>query len=115
MMAGIKLYKYIGESSRSLYERGLEHLRDKEEIKPDSHMIKHYFDIHADEELEDMKFGARIVKQTRTAFNRQIGESVAIQSNKDHHLLNSKSEYNRCALPRLTAKLGEVTLSSLKN
>ena len=110
----IKLFKYIGESSRSLYERGLEHLRDKEELKADSHMIKHFFDQHSEEQLEDMKFGARIVKQARTAFNRQIGESVAIQSNKHHHLLNSKSEYNRCALPRLSAKLGEVSLSSLE-
>merc|ERR1711867_184375 len=29
----IKLFKYVGETSRSFYERGLEHLRDKEEIK----------------------------------------------------------------------------------
>ena len=113
-MNNIQLYKYIGESSRSLYERGLEHQRDRDELKADSHMIKHYFDKHAEEDLGDMRFGARILKQARTAFNRQIGESVAIQSSKNHHLLNSKSEYNRCALPRLTAKLGEVTLSSLE-
>ena len=113
-MEAIKLYKYIGESSRSIYERGLEHLRDKEEIKADSHMIKHFFDKHSEEELEDMKFGVRILKQAKTAFTRQIGESVAIQSNKGHYLLNSKSEYNRCALPRLSAKLGEVTIASLE-
>ena len=29
-------------------------------------------------------------------------------------MLNSKSDYNRCALPRLSAKLGEVTLASLE-
>ena len=85
-----------------------------EELKPDSHMVKHYFDQHQEEEIEDMRFGARIVKQARTAFNRQIGESVVIQNSKGHHILNSKSEYNRCALPRLTAKLGEVTLASLE-
>ena len=77
-------------------------------------MIKHYFDKHHEEDLEKMKFGARIIKQARSAFNRQIGECVAIQSNKYHHLLNSKSEYNRCALPRLSAKLGRVTLASLE-
>ena len=113
-MANISLYKYIGESSRSLYERGLEHLRDRDELKADSHMIKHFFDKHSEENLEDMKFGAKILKQAKTAFNRQIGESVAIQSSKDHHLLNSKSEYNRCALPRLTAKLGEVSLKTIE-
>ena len=89
-------------------------MRDRDELKADSHMIKHFFDKHSTEDVEDMRFGAKILKQAKTAFNRQIGESVAIQSSKNHHLLNSKSEYNRCALPRLTAKLGEVTLSSLE-
>ena len=42
----IRQYKYIGESSRSLYERGLEHQRDLSEMKMDSHMLKHFFDKH---------------------------------------------------------------------
>ena len=71
-------------------------------------------DKHKDEEFENMKFGAKIVKQARTAFNRQIGASVVIQSNKDHHLLKRKSKCNHCALPRLTAKVGEVTMASLE-
>ena len=33
---------------------------------------------------------------------------MKIQSCKDsHHILNSKSEYNRCALPRLSLQLGD--------
>ena len=59
--------------------------------------------------MEEMKFGGRIVDKPRTAFNRQISESVTIQRQKKKNIiLNSKSEYNRCALPRLTANLGEV-------
>merc|ERR1712130_120332 len=104
---GIRLHKYIGESSRSIYERGLEHLCDFQELKPDSHMVKHLCEHHLDEGMERMKFGCRIVKQSITAFNRQINESVEIQNNNQHYILNSKSEYNRCALPRLTAKVGE--------
>ena len=34
-------------------------------------------------------------------------ESVLIQESRMHNLLNSKSEYNRCALPRLATKIGE--------
>ena len=50
----------------------------------------------------------RLIKTHRSAFNRQISESVEIQTQKrEHMILNSKSEYNRCALPRLTAKIGE--------
>ena len=40
-----------------------------------------------------------------------MNASVLIQKErKKHHLLNAKAEYNRCALPRLTAKLGEKDL-----
>ena len=75
----IRLFKYVGETSRSFYERALEHQRDLDELKLDSHMMKHYFDKHSTEDVEKMKFGGRIVRQARSAFNRQIGESVEIQ------------------------------------
>ena len=111
----IKKYKYIGETSRSVYERGLEHLRDCEELKKDSHMVKHYFDQHEGEEIEKMEFGMKVLKACRSAFTRQISESVQIQTNKKNHLiLNSRSEYNRCALPRLTAKLGDQTWDKIE-
>ena len=52
----------------------------------------------------------RIIKNTRTAFERQILESVTIQKMRSNNIMNNKAEYNRCALPRLTAKLGEKDL-----
>ena len=52
----------------------------------------------------------RVIKSTRTAFERQIMESVMIQKERHHQIMNNKAEYNRCALPRLTAKLGEKDL-----
>ena len=65
--------------------------------------------------MEEIEFGTRIVQEYRTAFDRQIGESVEINKNREHHyILNSKNEYNRCALPRLTAKIGEVTMDKLE-
>ena len=54
-----------------------------------------------------IKFGIKVVRFTRTSFERQILESVVLQENRDHYLLNSKSEYNRCAIPRLASKMGE--------
>ena len=78
-------------------------------------MLKHYFDKHNKEKLEDMEFGGRIVDKPRSAFNRQISESVTIQHQKQrNHILNSKSEYNRCALPRLTANLGEIPVGRME-
>ena len=48
-----------------------------------------------------------VVRYTRTSFERQILESVCIQQSTHHNLLNSRSEYNRCSLPRLSTKLGD--------
>ena len=71
-------------------------------------MLKHYFEHHSGEKLEEMRFGAMIVKPARTAFNRQVCESVQIQENAaKHEIVNSKSEYNNCTLPRLVTRNGD--------
>ena len=64
--------------------------------------------------MEKLEFGMRVIREARSAFERQIAESVNIQIKKKQNIiLNSKSEYNRCALPRLTAKLGNFSLDEL--
>ena len=92
--------------------RGIEHRNDIAACKTSSHMLRHLLDVHEHEEAEwdNINFGMRIVKNTRTAFKRQIYESVLIQQSRLHYLMNSKSEYNRCAIPRLTTKMGEKDL-----
>ena len=76
-------------------------------MRPRSHMLKHYVNSHMNIKLEEMKFKMRVVKRYRSAFERQIGESIYINSNlrKGFNLLNSKNEYNRCSLPRLGISL----------
>ena len=108
MQADLRLYKYVGETSRSLYERSFEHLTDYENLSTKSHLLKHTVEMHPGEELDNIKFGIRIVKTAKSSFERQIFESVEIQENRHHHLLNSRSEYNRCAVPRLMCKLGDA-------
>ena len=103
----VKLHKYIGESSRSAFERGFEHINDIKQLKPSSHMLRHVLDQHEGESITSIEFGMETVRFTRTSFERQILESVTIQQNTDHFLLNSRSEYNRCSLPRLSTKLGD--------
>ena len=41
---------YVGESSRSLYERAKEHVADREGGKEDSHQLKHWLTSHQDQE-----------------------------------------------------------------
>jgi hypothetical protein len=107
LIKNMKIYKYIGETSRSCYERSQEHQNDMEQLKPSSHFLRHALDQHEGEKLSDVRFGMEIIKNTRTSFERQILESVCIQQNTHHHILNSRSEYNRCSIPRLSTRLGD--------
>ena len=106
-LKGRKIFKYIGESARSVYERSREHLSDMEQLKPCTHLLKHLLDVHEGEERSEIQFGIKVIKYTRSSFERQILESVIIQQERHHHLLNSKAEYNRSAVPRLATKIGE--------
>lgn len=83
--------KYIGETSRSGYERIKEHYKEFENISPRSHMLKHYFESHRNIDRKEMKFSVKVLRTYRSAFERQIGESVIIYFNlkKGVHLLNS--------------------------
>ena len=101
---------YVGETARSTFERSWEHVHDMESLSTKSHLLKHAVDMHPNEELCTLKFGIKVLKYARKAFDRQIFESVAIEENRlHHHLLNSRSEFNRSAVPRLVCKLGDST------
>ena len=75
-------------------------------------MLRHLLAEHEEEEenWDNIEFGMKILKSTRTAFKRQILESVMIRKSRKIYIMNNKADYNRCALPRLTAKLGEKDL-----
>ena len=95
---------YFGETSRSAYERGREHLSDLKEMSVDSHMAKHAVVEHQGDTA--IRFGMKVLKVHMTAFRRQIHEAVKIQRSQKNSILNSKGEYNCCSLPRLTVMVG---------
>ena len=103
----MRLHLYIGETSRSCYERTQEHQNDMQQLKPSSHMLQHVLDQHEGEPIARVRFGVEVIRQTRTSWERQMLESVTIQQSTQHNILNSKSEYNRCSLPRLSTRLGD--------
>ena len=111
-----KTYKYIGESSRSAYERGLEHLKDVKNLDSGSHMLKHIIRHHL-KESEPTEFRMKVISSHYSAFNRQISEAVLIKKNEGKYLLNSKAEYNRCSLPsiRTNEKKSEWELSEMSD
>lgn len=108
---------YIGESNISGYERGVEHQNDVRGCKTSSHMLRHLLAEHEREEesWDSIEFGMKILKATRSAYETQVLESVTIQKERRHHLMNNKAERNSCALPRLKAKVGEVDLEKWRD
>ena len=87
-----KTYRYIGETSRSAYER--EHLADLKDLNPGSNLLKHVIKHHIINPGQ-VEFRMKILTTHFTAFDRQITEAV----NAGSFLLNSKAEYNRSSLP----------------
>ena len=84
----------------SIFERAGEHWTDRLNQKEDSHMIKHWVNDHADMP-EPPKFQFKVVSSFKDALTRQVSEAVRIEL-RGGGVLNSKSEYNRCKIPRLT-------------
>ena len=108
--------KYVGESSRSLYERSKEHREDYKNLSESSHMLKHYLACHKDIKREELEFGVRVRRKYVKAFERQVGEAIAIEQEqlKGTVLLNSKSEFNRCSVPRLTLGTYKDNIEEMK-
>ena len=114
-MKKMKIVKYIGESSRSCFERGWEHLNDMASLKSTSHMLRHLVTCHEDADFSDIQFGMKVAKFTRSSFDRQILEAVLIDQEKDkNNIHNAKAEYNRSSLPKLSASTENETIEKRK-
>ena len=89
---------YVGETSRSLKERSLEHHNDYLKKKEDSHMLKHTTLSHKPDNNNPL-FNQYVVGSYKSSLSRQIAEAVRIQLRGG--TLNSSGVYNRCKLTRL--------------
>ena len=98
-----KVTRYVGETARTLWERNAEHQQDTLNQKTSSHMREHCSQDHPEKlhEVLDL-FQMKRVKQCARALNRQVREALEINMDQSHLLLNSKQEYNRCILPKMT-------------
>ena len=82
--------EYSGEISRTLYQRGQEHLRDLDDKLDESPLWKHCVSQHNSTVQE---FQLKLLSKHKTAFTRQIAESVHISHGKRDMTLNSKAEW----------------------
>ena len=95
---------YCGHSSRSLGERGAEHLDNYRKGKVVSPLLKHHQLCHS-EVVGEVAFRMEVVRRHPSSFSRQCHEIVRLERlsrQGNTELLNSKSEqYQRCSIPRL--------------
>ena len=106
-LRNMKTPVYIGESSRSAYERGYEHLDKLATLSSSSHMLRHMVMEHQNMDMSEVKWGMFVTAFKRTAFERQISEAVKIrQAASSKIVLNSRSEWNQSALPSLVTRIG---------
>ena len=97
---------YFGETFRDAYTKGKEHLSDYNGKTDDSHMMKHLSEEHPECNPCDIRFGMSVVKKHTSSFSRMIMESILIYR-AGANILNSKSEFSRCVVPRLSVMVGE--------
>ena len=57
----VRLFKYVGETSRSANERGKNHLDDTRQISIKSHMLKNFQTSHKDEPPKEKVLRMRIL------------------------------------------------------
>ena len=111
----IRNHVYYGETHRSAFERGFEHLQDLARLSEKSHMLKHMVYHHEGEDFSQVRFGMKVIRFTRSAFERQVGEAVLIQQERARHqIMNSRAEFSNCSLPRLQTRMGESDLKDLE-
>ena len=94
-------YRYIGESSRTMFERAREHWVDASKLKDSSHIARHWAECHPDSKTPPL-FKFTLVKKHRRALARQIHEAVRINERGD---LNDRMEWKINTIDRLGTQL----------
>ena len=81
---------YYGESGRTLYDRGVEHLRAHQGRNPESVLVEHEVEEH-EGRMVDWKMISRGFP--RSNLMRQAREAHLITSNDHKNLLNRRGEW----------------------
>ena len=92
-------YKYIGETARNAYSWDKKHFVGLRNKSKTSCLWEHCRDIHSGEVVNfQMSFLKRYKNESMT---RQIMEALTIENSENDVLLNTKSEWNYIAFPRI--------------
>ena len=108
------VWRYGGETSRSLAERSRDHYQGFLNKSPENHLWKHKILCHPEEEIT---FSMKSDRKHFSSFERMCRETILIESLEEQGgILNSKiSGYNRCTIPRLQVVMGDKVHDEKEN
>ena len=87
-----KKIMYIGESSRSFWDRTREHIQALHSHNNNYAVAKHWTQEHG--ELKDPpRYKFEVLSTHQTAIQRQLSEGLAIEKEDPETLINGKGEY----------------------
>ena len=91
--------RYLGETSRNGFIRGLEHKAALRNRDPNSVLHQHCKEKHKD---RNVPFKMRVTRKFGgDALKRQLTESVLIQEGPTEDILNRRDEWRHISLPRV--------------
>ena len=91
-------YIYVGETARPFRARVREHYKAIYNLKPESFMLQHWFEKHADNIETEPQFRFKIIRNCKDALTRQLSEAIWILEIGN---LNSRSEFGANHLCRM--------------
>ena len=98
---GQKTY-YVGETARTPYDRGIEHLKAISKGNEESPMVEHHLEDHLGTEPS---FKMEILRYPKTTLLRQVSEGVLIDENFKNpaiKVMNRKGEWGQHLPPKLS-------------
>ena len=95
---------YIGETARTPFERGADHLGDLKNWRMSNALVKHLAESHPGRGWDH--FSMKVLNTHRSPMERQIKEGQLISSYKGDEILNQKGEWGQNLPPRLVVEDG---------
>ena len=97
----------MGETARTTFERGGEHLNDLLSEVDGQPLWEHVKEDH-ERKYEKHWFKMTMTKKHYTALQRQIREALDIEGSGADIILNKKCELNGSKIPRLRVEVGDT-------
>ena len=97
----------MGETGRSAWERGADHLRAWRNKEEGSFLWKHEVNQHGEGQLKEEEIRMKVVSKPRKALQRQVEEAVRIEEEVREELMNSKKGYGSNKIPRIKIMMVE--------